>query len=64
MDTAPTFTVRDEGAILFDGMAVGRYHDGKLTVNLGWARLAGLGIVVQADPDVDRKRDGIVLERP
>lgn len=72
VDLAKLITIRPNGTLLFDGIAIGGLDAGamlddgtnaRLTLNLGWMRLAGLHITVQADPDVDRKRDGIVLER-
>lgn len=34
-----------------------------VTLNLGWAKAAGVRVVVLADPDIDRNRGGIVLDR-
>jgi len=59
---ALAFEIRDE-IILHDGLPVGSYDDGTLTVNLGWCRLAGLSVRVEDDPQVDRHRDGVALER-
>jgi hypothetical protein len=68
-------TIRNDGAVIADGMAIGRFtpyefgpqetgdEKGRLTINLGWAKLAGLGITIQGDPEVDKKRGGVVLER-
>lgn len=35
----------------------------RLTLNLGWLRAAGLHVRIEGDPQVDRKRGGLVLER-
>lgn len=55
--------VRETGALCFDGMVVGRLGAEHVTLNLGWCKAAGLGVTVQGDPEVDRKRGGIVLQR-
>lgn len=34
-----------------------------LTLNLGWAKAAGLRVVVHGEPGVDRQRGGVVLDR-
>lgn len=78
-DPAPRWPIdiRPNGTVLFDGIAIGgldvtggpTLHDPlatdepRLTLNLGWMRLAGLHVRLQDDPDVDHHRDGIVLER-
>lgn len=71
-DTEPTIVVRENGTIVYNEMAVGRVDtaaaldDGtnaRLVLNLGWMKAAGLRVTVQGDPEVDRKRGGIVLER-
>lgn len=62
-DEAPV-EVDHEGAVLYRRRFVGHVSDGVLTINLGWARLAGLGVRVENDPAVDRFRSGVVLERP
>lgn len=69
MDTEELWEVRENGALCFDGMVVGRVTEKdaggapRLTLNLGWAKAAGLGVTVQGDPEVDRRRGGVVLER-
>lgn len=63
--------IRQDGKLVFehDGEAVivGRYEHsssgGLLTLNLGWMREAGLHITLLADPERERPRNGIVLER-
>lgn len=65
--------VRANGTVIFDGIAIGGLSvdalEGdaperpRLTLNLGWLRLAGVGITLENDPTVDRNRTGIVLER-
>ena len=70
-DAAPESTwpieVRPNGTVIYDGIAIGGLDlvgtAPRLTVNLGWCRLAGLSVTVQGDPDVDRKRGGVVLSR-
>lgn len=65
-----------EGRLMHNGMVVGtvaeeeRVQDGGgwkvepvITLNLGWMSMAGVHIRVLADPVVDRKRDGVLLDR-
>lgn len=56
--------VTDRGTLVFDGVAVGRFHadETRLVLNLGWFDAAGLKITVEGDPTNDRRR--IVLARP
>lgn len=61
--TETALVLRPDGKLVHDGIVVGVYEDGKLVVNLGWARMAGMGVVVENDPAVDRNRSGKVLER-
>lgn len=63
-DVGSILSLTPAGTLVFGGMAVGQALDGVLVVNLGWARLAGLGVRIEGDPACDRKRGGIVLERP
>jgi hypothetical protein len=67
-----TITSRPNGTLVYNGMAVGRVDtetmldDGtnaRLVLNLGWMKAAGLRVTVQGDPEVDHRRNGIVLER-
>lgn len=58
-----TIQRRDDGLLSYDGIAIGSQIDGQIVLNLGWLRAAGLGIKLLADPEVDTKRGGIVLER-
>ena len=67
----------DKGVLLHDGMAVG--HIGEedwpvegpemfvaaptIVLNLGWCRMAGVHVVVLDDPERDRHRNGITLQR-
>jgi hypothetical protein len=71
-DIPSELTTRPNGTLVYNGLAVGRVDteakldDGtnaRLILNLGWMKAAGLRITVQADPDVDHKRGGVVLER-
>lgn len=62
-DPESPWTIKDNGALCFDGMVVGKLEAERLTVNLGWAKAAGLAVTVQDDPAVDHHRGGIVLER-
>lgn len=53
-------------AMIRDGVAgaePARVSSPRLTLNLGWLRLAGVGIRIEDDPTVDHHRDGVVLER-
>lgn len=54
---------RDDGLLSYDGIAIGNQVDGHLVLNLGWLRAAGLRIKLLADPEVDNRRGGVVLER-
>lgn len=60
----PMLVVRPNGSLVYDSIVVGRVDNSTLVLNLGWARAAGLGVRVEADPAVDHKRGGIVLARP
>jgi hypothetical protein len=62
-ENTPVLTIARD-ALVYDGFIVGQVRDGTLSVNLGWARLAGLKVRIEADPTVDRHRNGVVLERP
>lgn len=54
----------DDGAVLFHrGIPIGRMEDQVLILNLGWTKIAGLGLKIQGDPDVDTKRGGVAFER-
>jgi hypothetical protein len=50
-------------AVVYDQRIIGEIdlETMTLTLNAGWCRLAGLGLVVQGDPASDRKR--VVFER-
>jgi hypothetical protein len=59
-----TWELRENGSLCFDGMVVGKVTDEpRIVLNLGWAKAAGVGVTVQGDPEVDKKRGGIILER-
>lgn len=69
---APPVVIRPNGKVVYDDMIVGWIDTGamlddgtnaRLVLNLGWMKAAGLRITVQGDPDIDRKRGGLVLER-
>jgi len=49
--------------VMYGNFAVGKFANGVVTLNLGWMRLAGLGLIVEDDPQQDRHRDGVVLRR-
>lgn len=49
--------------LLFDGIVVGTLEPDRVLINLGWAKAAGLHVRIEADPAVDHKRGGIVLDR-
>jgi len=55
--------LRENGGLVVDGLAIGRVEDSHLILNLGWMKLAGVGLTVQGDPDIDHKRGGVVLQR-
>lgn len=69
------FELRPNGVLLFDNIVIGGMAvkgdsenldaPGRPVVwlNLGWLKAAGLGVQVMGDPDVDRTRSGLVLER-
>lgn len=62
-----------DNKLLYHGMVVGRVAleasldepvaEPVIVLNLGWAREAGVHVRVLDDPEVDRHRDGKVLER-
>lgn len=64
-----------EGALVHDGIVIGRVdldtdpgtsdpaQGAHITLNLGWMKMAGVTVTVLGDPEVDRKRGGIVLDR-
>ena len=58
-----TLILREDGRLVYDGIAVGTFADGRITVNLGWAKAAGLRVKLLADPEVDTRRGGVVLDR-
>lgn len=60
---ARTLDVGD-GTISVGGYVLGDWDGETITLNLGWLRAAGVGLRVEADPRVDRKRNGLVLDRP
>lgn len=60
--------IRPDGKVILDGIVCGRIEESddgglRLTLNLGWCREAGFHVKLLADPEVDRHRDGVVLER-
>lgn len=61
--------LRENGSITHAGIAVGGIAiapEGErdtLTIDLGWAKAAGLRVVVRDDPAQDRHRRGILLDR-
>lgn len=64
----PAIAISSGGVVMHGSFAVGRVEptdDGGNTIvlNLAWCRMAGLSVVVEADPTVDHKRNGIVLAR-
>ena len=67
-------TELSDGALVVDGIVVGEVsHVGSpegtddaqptITLHLGWAKAAGVRVVVHGETGVDRKRGGIVLDR-
>lgn len=63
-------SIRDNGTLSYDGVAIGRIGPDevvgageRLFINAGWMKAAGLGLTIEADPQVDRKRGGILLQR-
>lgn len=56
-------TIDDKGVLFFGKYPVGQIDTEVLVLNLGWMRMAGLGVRVQGDPDVDRNRSGVVFTR-
>lgn len=55
--------VRQDGVLFHRDVPVGRVEDDKLILNLGWAKIAGLGLIVHDDPEVDHHRNGITFQR-
>jgi len=53
--------VEEDGAVMFKNRIIGEFDGATLTINAGWARIAGLGIKVEGDT-TDRRR--VVFERP
>lgn len=60
MDTE--LTIRD-GVAFYGDFPVGRIEGATLVLHLSWLKMAGLHVKVFGDPEVDRKRDGVVFER-
>lgn len=62
MDSDGTGALVHEGAIIG---SVGWHDDGRplITLNLGWLRLGGIALKVLDDPERDRHRGGVFLER-
>jgi hypothetical protein len=56
-------TITETGVAFYGGIPVGRMDKGTLILNLGWAKLAGLSVQIQADPDLEHPRNGVVFER-
>jgi hypothetical protein len=56
--------VRENGAVTYDGIVVGTVStwDGgaRLTLDLGWAKAAGLHVTVLGDRAVDKARKALV----
>ena len=53
-----------QGDVLLHGiLPVGQVEGDMLVLNLGWCRMAGLSVRVEGDPQRDRQRGGIVLDR-
>lgn len=65
-DGAPVL-VQNGAALMFNGFPVGTVETVKVTLNLGWCRLAGLHVRVEADPQYDgvalRNHQGVLLDR-
>lgn len=72
------FELRDNGSLVFDGIVVGTTSDAEhepdedgpveveratITIDLGWAKAAGVRVRVLDDPAVDRHRGGVALDR-
>lgn len=52
----------DTGALVMNGRIIGEFDGVSMILNVGWFRLAGIGLRVDGDPQTDRKRT--VFERP
>ena len=61
-DPEPELEVR-KGILWFNDVPVGRLDGETLILNLGWTKMAKLGIRCMADPEVERPRGGIAFER-
>lgn len=59
----PSVGIRHDGKLVYDDVMIGRVDGGHVTLDLGWCKAAGVKITIKADPDVDRIRGGVVLER-
>lgn len=60
---ATPLAIHPSGSLVYEGIVVGKNDGDQLTINLGWAKAAGLKVKVLADPEVDRNRGGVVLDR-
>lgn len=62
---APTLIAVDymTSRISYDGMVVGTVAPGRVILDLGWMREAGLGITLRDDPEGTRHRGGVTFER-
>lgn len=59
----PAIFIDGFGAVLVNGRPVGELNGNLLELNLGWCRMAGLSLKVHDDPQIDRHRGGVALER-
>lgn len=48
-------------ALMVGGRIIGEYNDGKIVLDAGWCRLAGVGLEVRGDPSADKRR--VVFQR-
>ena len=46
----------ETSALMVGGRIIGEYKDGKITLDAGWCRLAGVGLEVRGDPSSDKRR--------
>ena len=68
----------ENGKLLHEGMVIGMLTEEEqhqrddtgavimtptIVLNLGWMKLAGVHVRILADPELDRHRNGVVLDR-
>jgi len=60
----PELSMKATGALVYDGMVIGSFavlNEARITLDLGWMEMAGIGLTVRGAPDDTRR---VVLQRP